>query len=168
MGTTFDIVTGKLNANEAVEKGKYPFFTCSKGIYYIDKYAFDCEALMLSGNNASAIYDVKYYKGKFNAYQRTYVITVKSEYKDKLNYKFVQNIMEQQLNELKNKSVGGLTKYLTLPIVQDIRVPLPHLPEQEAIVAQIEKEQSLVNANKELIAIYEQRIKATLSELYDD
>lgn len=168
LGSTANITTGKLNANAAVDNGKYPFFTCSKGIYQIDDYAFDCEALMLSGNNASAIYDVKYYKGKFNAYQRTYVITIKPEFEGKLLYPFVQNMMEQQLNDLKNKSVGGLTKYLTLPVVKEIRIPLPSIETQNQIVAQIENEQTLVNSNKQLIEIFEQKIKDRISKVWGE
>ena len=64
-------------ANASSQNGQYPFFTCSKEAYQIDYYAFDCEALLLAGNNATANYDVKYYNGKFNAYQRTYVLTAK-------------------------------------------------------------------------------------------
>ena len=70
----FFTTTGKLDSNAMVEDGQYPFFTCAKEIFKIDTYAFDCEALLLAGNNAAGIYDVKYYKGKFNAYQRTYVL----------------------------------------------------------------------------------------------
>ena len=165
LGLTCDIKTGKLNANAAVENGKYPFFTCSKGIYSIDEYAFDCKALMLSGNNASANYDVKFYDGKFNAYQRTYVITIKEDYEKILLYPFVQNMIEQQLLELKNKSVGGLTKYLTLPVVKEIRIPLPPIETQAQIVAKIEKEQALVNANKELITLFNQKIKDKIASV---
>lgn len=168
LGSTANITTGKLNANAAVDNGKYPFFTCSKGIYQINDYAFDCEALMLSGNNASAIYDVKYYKGKFNAYQRTYVITIKPEFEGKLLYPFVQNMMEQQLNDLKNKSVGGLTKYLTLPVVKEIRIPLPSIETQNQIVAQIENEQTLVNSNKQLIEIFEKKIKDRIAKVWGE
>lgn len=63
----FSTTTGKLDSNAMVEGGEYPFFTCAKEIYWIDKYAFDCEALLLAGNNAVGVYDVKHYKGKFNA-----------------------------------------------------------------------------------------------------
>ncbi|MEI6697243.1 MAG: N-6 DNA methylase [Bacteroidota bacterium] len=168
LGTTAEIKTGKLNANAADENGKFPFFTCSKGIYYINEYAFDCKALMLSGNNAAAIYDVKYYEGKFNAYQRTYVITIKPEFESKLLYSFLQIIMEQQLNDLKNKSVGGLTKYLTLPVVKEIFVPIPEIEIQEGIIMQIEKEQELVNASKQLIEIFEQKIKDRIAKVWGE
>lgn len=66
------IETGKLDVNAMVEDGEYPFFTCSKQVYKIDKYAYDCEALLMAGNGD--IGDIKYYNGKFNAYQRTYVL----------------------------------------------------------------------------------------------
>ena len=76
LGDLVKITTGKLDANAAVEDGRYPFFTCSREIFAIDNFAFDCEAILLAGNNAVGDFNVKHYKGKFNAYQRTYVITV--------------------------------------------------------------------------------------------
>ena len=76
LGDLVNIKTGKLDANAAVEGGQYPFFTCSRDIFAIDTYAFDCEAILLAGNNAVGDFNVKHYNGKFNAYQRTYVITV--------------------------------------------------------------------------------------------
>ena len=77
LGQVVNFKTGKLNANAAEENGIYPFFTCSKEVFKINKYSFDCEAVLLSGNNASGDFDVKYFKGKFDAYQRTYVIIPK-------------------------------------------------------------------------------------------
>ena len=68
-----NITTGKLNANAMVEDGEYPFFTCDAKPYRIDKYAFDEEAILISGNG-SQVGHINYYKGKFNAYQRTYVL----------------------------------------------------------------------------------------------
>lgn len=75
LGEVAKIVTGKQNSEDAVENGMYPFFTCSQETYRTNSYAFDQEAVLLAGNNASAIYPLKIYKGKFNAYQRTYVIS---------------------------------------------------------------------------------------------
>ena len=67
------ITTGKLNANAMVENGKYLFFTCNEKPYKIDTYSFDLEAIIISGNG-SQVGHLNYYKGKFNAYQRTYII----------------------------------------------------------------------------------------------
>ena len=55
----FNTTTGKLDSNDAVEDGKYPFFTCAKEASRIDDFAFDQEALLLAGNNAAGKYDVK-------------------------------------------------------------------------------------------------------------
>ena len=66
------MTTGKLDANAMVENGKYRFYTCAKDYYKINEYAFDTDALLISGNGANVGY-IHHYEGKFNAYQRTYV-----------------------------------------------------------------------------------------------
>jgi restriction endonuclease S subunit len=168
LGEVCDIKTGKLNSNAAVEGGAYPFFTCSKDVFKIDRYAFDCEAILLSGNNASGDFDVKHYHGKFNAYQRTYIITVKTELLEKMTYGILKYILNANLLDLKQKSIGGLTRYLTLPMITSIRLPLPPLATQQAIVAEIEAEQALVAANRELITRFEQKIQATLTRIWGE
>ena len=64
LGDLCSITTGKLDANAMSENGKYRFFTCAKEYYYINTYAFDTEALLISGNGAYVGY-INYYKGKF-------------------------------------------------------------------------------------------------------
>ena len=71
LGILSDIKTGKLDANAQVLHGQYPFFTCSVENKRIDSYAFDGEYVIVAGNGDL---NVKYYNGKFNAYQRTYAI----------------------------------------------------------------------------------------------
>lgn len=118
----FQFRTGKLDSNAAVSTGKYPFFTCAKEDSLIDTFAFDCEALLLAGNNANGDYSVKHYKGKFNAYQRTYVITLQ----DKQNsYEYSRFLLEYRLAELKRISKGTNTKYLTMEMLNKIYVPVP-------------------------------------------
>ena len=73
LGDICQITTGKLDANAQVDNGIYPFFTCAEQPFKIDNFAFDTEALLISGNGANLGY-INYYKGKFNAYQRTYVL----------------------------------------------------------------------------------------------
>ncbi len=109
------------------ENGEYPFFTCSKEIYKIDKFAFDCEALLLAGNNAVGNYDVKHYKGRFNAYQRTYVLTLKNE---GWSYKFFQRQLESKLSYLQLRSIGSNTRYLTLKILDDLTFKVPSQKKQ--------------------------------------
>ena len=136
----FKIQTGKLNSNAMVEGGKYPFFTCAKEIFSIDKYYFDCEALILAGNNADGIYDVKYYNGKFNAYQRTYVINlINKEY----NYIFFKFLLESKLKYLKEISKGSSTRYLTMSILSNLKFILPETSLQNKFATKIEAIQKL-------------------------
>jgi len=117
-----NFTTGKLDSNAAVNGGAYPFFTCSRDDLQIDTFAFDCEALLLAGNNASADYSVKHYKGKFNAYQRTYVITMASP---SLSYRYMQYALEMKLLDMKRLSKGTNTKYLTLGILDELLFQVP-------------------------------------------
>lgn len=121
------ISTGKLNANAAVPGGKYPFFTCSREIYQIDSYSFDCEALLLAGNNASGDFNVKYYKGKFDAYQRTYVIHGFHDYSSELLF----HILQYNLSMLKALSLGVNTRFLKIGMIESIK--LPNIPTEQQI-----------------------------------
>lgn len=125
--------TGKLNSNAENRNGKYPFFTCSPETLRIDDYAFDCEALLLAGNNADGNFALKYYAGKFNAYQRTYVITIPDI--NYLSYKYLFYALRTRLADLKNISAGSATKFLTLSILNDIEIPLPSIEEQKSIAS---------------------------------
>ena len=46
------------------------------------------------------------------------------------------------------------------------QVPLPPLATQQVIVAEIEAEQALIAANRELITRFEQKIQATLARIW--
>ncbi len=132
LGEHVAIKTGKLDSNASVENGKYPFFTCSKEIFSINDYAFDCEAVLLAGNNASGDFNVKHYKGKFNAYQRTYVITIDAT--DKLTYRYLYFQLVNALKRLKSMSVGANTKFLKIGMIRDLEIPLPKMDEQIKIL----------------------------------
>ena len=131
----FNTTTGKLDSNAMVENGEHPFFTCAKEVFRIDKYAFDQEALLLAGNNAAGKYDVKYYKGKFNAYQRTYVLGLKQDW----SYQLFRYQLEDKLLYLQEQSLGGLTKYLTLKILGELEFIVPPMNKQNEFAAFVEQ-----------------------------
>ena len=115
LGEYCSIKTGKLNTEEADNNGKYPFFTCAKNEQKIDKYAFDCKAIIIAGNGEISC---KYYEGKFNAYQRTYVLSP-----TKYFYLF-QKACEFNVENLKLKSQGSVIKFITKPMLQEIKIPI--------------------------------------------
>ena len=119
LGRECTITTGKLNSEAATIDGEYPFFTCSQETYKTNTYAFNQEAVLLAGNNASAIYPLKIYKGKFNAYQRTYVIS--SNNKLISNYQIYFDL-KNKLEEFKGISFGTTTKFLTMTILNPIEL----------------------------------------------
>jgi len=153
LGSLVDIKTGKLNSNAAVENGEFPFFTCSREVYAIDNYAFDLEAILLAGNNASGDFNVKHYKGKFNAYQRTYVITVNE--KEKILYRYLYFQLLKSLKEFKEMSVGANTRFLKLGMIQGLNIALPSIKEQQTIIQKLD---ALSVETKKLEAIYHQKI----------
>ena len=145
----FETRTGKLDSNAAVECGKFPFFTCAKEPLTINSYAFDQEALLLAGNNAAGVYDVKHYNGKFNAYQRTYVLRLKGE---GWSYPLFKVQLEDKLSLLQNQSKGSTTKYLTMGILKKLRFAIPPIREQRefaAFVAEVDKSKFAVRKSLE-------------------
>ena len=112
--------TGKLDANAMVREGKYRFYTCGKNYFRIDRYAFDDEALLISGNGENVGY-VHYYKGKFNAYQRTYVLT-----HFEVNVFFLKYYLIEKLpfRIKKEKSVAN-TPYIKMDTISEMIVMYP-------------------------------------------
>ena len=157
----FNTTTGKLDSNAMVEDGEYPFFTCAKEVFRIDKYAFDQEALLLAGNNAAGKYDVKYYKGKFNAYQRTYVLGLKKDW----SYQLFRYQLEDKLVYLQQQSLGGLTKYLTLKILGELEFIVPPMDKQNEFTAFVEQTDKSKSAVQQSIAELEE-LKKSLMQKY--
>ncbi|WP_102533332.1 restriction endonuclease subunit S [Vibrio breoganii] len=147
LGDLCSITTGKLDANAMVENGEYRFYTCAKEHYQIDKYAFDTEALLISGNGANVGY-IHYYNGKFNAYQRTYVL-------DGFNTSYIHYVkcfldrnLRKRIMQEKNE---GNTPYIVLSTLKDMTIQLPRKQEQTKIANFLSAiDQKIDLANSEL------------------
>lgn len=134
LGDVCEISTGKLNANAKDANGKYPFFTTAQEISYINEYAFDGESLLVAGN--ANIGDAKYYNGKFNAYQRVYVL---QNFKD-VNAKFLMHFMKANLkNYLETKKKQSAMTYIVLRDLENFEIPIFSLKNQEKIAKTLDK-----------------------------
>ena len=160
------IRTGKLDSNAAVENGIYPFFTCDPQTLKINTWAYDTEAVLLAGNNASGNYTAKYYRGKFNAYQRTYIIeTADSEV---LSVRFLCYAINQQLRLLKTMSSGSTTKFLTIRMLNNLDIPCPEIEVQERIVNMLGTIDDLIENNQKQIKLLEEAAQRLYKEWFVD
>ena len=114
LGDFLPVVTGKKNANISSEKGRYPFFSCSQAISWTDEYSFDANAILVAGNGD---FNVKWYNGKFEAYQRTYVlIPTISRYTSWLYY-----AVKFHLSEITKAARGSVINFITKGNLEDFR-----------------------------------------------
>ena len=128
LGDICQITTGKLDANAQVDNGIYPFFTCAEQPFKIDSFAFDTEALLISGNGANLGY-INYYNGKFNAYQRTYVLDLFSE-----NIQYIKWALKVLLpKRIAIEKSSSNTPYIVLSTLTDLRLPIPCKSKQSFI-----------------------------------
>ena len=164
LGTVVSFKTGKLDSNAAKPNGAYPFFTCSQETLRTNTYSFDTECVLLAGNNANGIYPLKYFSGKFDAYQRTYVI--RSLDNSKLSNRYLYYALRPQLELLKSVSTGAATKFLTLTILNDISLVLPPLPTQRKVAAILAAYDDLIENNTRRIAILEEMAHALYREWF--
>ena len=133
LGELCEVVTGRLDANAQDKNGKYPFFTCGEEVYTTKDYAFDCDAIQLGGNNAAGIYKMHRFAGKFNAYQRVYVISGRS--KHEMDY--IYCVIKFWLPSLRVSSQGTTTRFIKLGQVTEMLVPYPPVNEQKRIVEKL-------------------------------
>ena len=160
------IKTGKLDSNAAVADGVYPFFTCDPNTLRINDWAYDTEAVLLAGNNASGNYTAKYYKGKFNAYQRVYIIETADA--ERLNTRYLCYAMNQQLRLLKTMSSGSTTKFLTLGMLHGLDIPLPVIEVQDSIVTILSSYDDLIENNQKQIKLLEEAAQRLYKEWFVD
>jgi type I restriction enzyme S subunit len=119
LGDSCRIKTGKKDVNEESPSGKYPFFTCSKEIHYSDTYSFDTEAILVAGNGA--VGETKYYQGKFEAYQRTYVLDQFSGFAPYV-FLFLKGTL---VTELARHVTGSTMPYIRKGDLENIEIPAP-------------------------------------------
>ncbi len=112
------VITGKKNANVSSDKGLYPFFSCSQDFAWTNDYSFEGHAILVAGNGD---FNVKWYKGKFEAYQRTYVlIPYEERYTSWLYYAVKYN-----LAKITSAARGSVIKFITKGNLEDFAFAAP-------------------------------------------
>ena len=119
VGDITPIITGKKDANFGTPDGEYPFFTCSQEPIKAPSFSFDSAAVLLAGNGD---FNVKLYRGRFEAYQRTYVL---SPYIDSHLYLLFYTI-SANMTKLAAGSSGSTIKFLTKGMIDGINLNVPN------------------------------------------
>jgi len=163
LGDFVKIKTGKLDANASTIDGAYPFFTCSETPLRIASYSYDCECILVAGNGDL---NVKYYQGKFDAYQRTYII--ESIDKKRLNVRFLYYFMESYMDKLRALSIGGVIKYIKLNYLTDAQIFIPPLDEQIYIAQVLDQADHLRQQDRQLLTHYDQLVQAVFVDMFGD
>ena len=156
--------TGKLNSNAAVPNGAFPFFTCAQETYSINKAAFNTEAVLLGGNNANGVFPLKYYKGEFNAYQRTYIIETLD--RNVLDTRYLFYALRPALSKFQSASIGAATQYLTKSILDNFKVGVPHPNVQKRIADLLSSYEDLIENNRRRIALLEEAARLLYREWF--
>ena len=161
LGDLTKIRTGKLDANAASENGKYPFFTCSKEPLRISTYSYDCECVLVAGNGDL---NAKYYNGKFDAYQRTYIIESNSDRRLYLPYLYY--FMTRYIQDLRRLSIGGVIKYIKLGNLTDAEISLPDIEKQKVACKKLEKVKNIIDKKESQLFYLDNLIKARFVEMF--
>lgn len=167
LGNLCSIKTGKKDVNQGNPKGEYPFFTCATLHTFSDTYSFDTEALLVAGNGN--VGQVSYYKGKFEAYQRTYVLSDFTNVLPRFLYLILHGKLKDKVSKQK---LGNTMPYIKMGMLTDFPVPVPPIREQQRIVGILDKAfegiaTAKTNAEKNLRnarAIFESYLNAVFSQ----
>lgn len=161
LGDICNITTGKLDANAMVDGGRYPFFTCAETPYSINEYAFDTEALLISGNGANLGY-INYYKGRFNAYQRTYVLDAFTE--DIHFIKFALKVFLPKRIAIE-KSTSN-TPYIVMSTLSEMKLFMPSRQIQKRLSTMMNLLENSLTNHRELLFNYSRMKEFLLQNMF--
>jgi type I restriction enzyme M protein len=148
------------------KEGSYPYYGASGIVDYVDGYIFDEDLLLISEDGANLLarstpiaFSIS---GKAWVNNHAHVL--------RFHERATQKFVEVYINSISidNYVTGAAQPKLNQQALNSIKIPLPELATQRAIVAQIEEEQRLVNANKELVELFDAKVKATINRVWGE
>ena len=86
--------------------------------------------------------------------------------KGTVNANYLVYVLKDRVINFKKISQGSTIQGVTKKQLAEIEIPIPPLETQQAIVTEIEAEQSLVSANQDLIERMERKIKAAIDQVW--
>jgi type I restriction enzyme M protein len=98
------------------------------------------------------------------------VALIKFYQDSKIDNRFLKDVLAsaEMQSHFEEQASGSTQKFIPLGFIRSLPIPLPPLATQQAIVAEIEAEQALAAANRELIERFEKKIQATLARVWGE
>lgn len=149
------VITGKKNANVSSDKGTYPFFSCSQSFSWTDEYSFEGNAILVAGNGD---FNVKWYNGKFEAYQRTYVLI---PYNPQLT-SWLYYAVKYNLAKITSAARGSVIKFITKGNLEDFSFYAPSSLEKLEIIETL----TCINLTKQSIVIHKRITALCICEIF--
>lgn len=149
IGALCSIKTGKKDVNQGNPKGQFPFFTCARKHTYSDEYSFEGEAILIAGNGE--VGNLNHYVGKFEAYQRTYVLMGFSDVIPRFLF-FV--LLGELQNHLFDRRMGNTIPYIKKGMLTNFEIPVPPMGEQVKILGDLER---LFDASAQVVELYQRK-----------
>lgn len=144
--------------------GDYPYYGASGIVDYVEEFLFDEPLLLISEDGANLLsrstpiaFSVS---GKIWVNNHAHVL----KFKHFATQKYVELYMNSI--DVSRYVTGAAQPKLNQQNLNRIEIPLPPLETQEQIISAIEEEQKIVDANKKLIEIFEQKIKDRIDEVW--
>ena len=142
LGDFLPVITGKKNTNVSSSIGTYPFFSCSQGITWTDEYSFEGNAILVAGNGD---FNVKFYNGKFEAYQRTYVLI---PHNPRLSA-WLFYAVKYNLNKITAAARGSVIRFITKGTLEDFSFYAPLNLDDFDVIDQFTAINNIIASNRE-------------------
>lgn len=134
LGSICSVRTGKKDVNQGNPSGKYPFFTCAKDHTYSDKYSFDGRAILIAGNGV--VGQTTLYEGRFEAYQRTYVLM---DFDERFDWMYLYYCIKSGFQVIANSNkLGNSMPYIKKGTVENFKIPVLSIIEQQRVVEELD------------------------------
>lgn len=159
------VTTGKHDANHGKIDGTYPFYTCADKPISAHTFSFDGDSIILPGNGAN-VGLVLFYSGKFEAYQRTYVL---NKFVDGVDSRYVYHHLNRYWKLRNERSqFGSATNYIRMQNFEDYEIPLPPLAEQKRIAAILDKADAIRRKRQQAIQLADEFLRSVFLDMFGD
>ena len=130
VGEICHISTGTGDTKDAVPNGLFPFFVRSKKVERINDFEFEGEAVLTAGDGVGTGKVFHYVDGRFKAHQRVYVLNNFQNFDTRFFYYYFSSAF---LDEVEKYTAKSSVDSVRRPMIANMRIPRPRLPEQRAI-----------------------------------